>query len=200
MDRDKYPHLIPVVDRIEGAQFSEPPAPWRSAGTFAAGGLTSVGFAPGSDLLLVVSWSGRGVFDCVTGQRVARDADASDQANYDRAGALEVLGIGPLAGQWVRTSGLNGGGLPRSTADGWSVEWLTLDWPEDTLLLLGPGSSIYETRPGRVVQFWKIDPGVTEVRAWGFSPTGRTLLLATSSDVTFWIRDEVSQSTVRTAP
>jgi hypothetical protein len=88
-------------------------ATWTQHSIFAIGGLIQVGFAPQSDYLLVVSHQGRGVFDCVSRQKLARDAnDAFDESE------LTAEGIGLLAGQKIRTAGLFGGSLPTTTADG----------------------------------------------------------------------------------
>lgn len=56
------------------------------------GGLVAVGFDPAERFLLVVSHSGRGVFDTNTWQRVARDALLA----YPNKGY--VGGIGPIEG------------------------------------------------------------------------------------------------------
>jgi hypothetical protein len=48
------------------------PSPWRKVTYLAVGGLTEVGFAAGS-LLLVVSHQGRGVVDLASGNVLARD-------------------------------------------------------------------------------------------------------------------------------
>lgn len=47
-------------------------SPWRKVTCLAVGGLTEVGFAAGS-LLLVVSHQGRGVVDLASGNVLARD-------------------------------------------------------------------------------------------------------------------------------
>jgi hypothetical protein len=127
-------HLIPVVKRIREAAISQPPIPWRRAGAFSVGGLTDVGFAAGSDLLVVVSHQGRGVFDCMTGIRLARDSTDGDLLDTQ---ALDAEGIGPLAQQRIRAAGIHGGGLPQTTSDGWTTEDLVLGWPDHSLLL-GP--------------------------------------------------------------
>lgn len=184
-------HLLPLIERVRAAPVQEPPLPWRRVAAHAIGGLTDVGFGRASDLLLVVSHQGRGVFDCLTGQRMARDA-AMPEPNDDpwqNELELEATGIGPLAGQIVRTSGLAGGGLALMTRDRWAAERLTVDWPFESLLLVAPDSWIYETRPGRPSGFAKLAEE-SEVRAWGFSPTGKTLILATSSDLTIYGRNE----------
>ena len=182
-------HLFPMIGRVRAASAQAPPAPWQRRAVHAVGGLTDVGFGRGADLLLVVSHDGRGVFDCLTGLRVARDSSVPEpgEADWQDTFELETKGIGPLAAQTVRTSGLAGGGLAVLTADGWTAERLTLDWPEESLLLVPPGSWIYEMRAGRSDEFTKV-AAKSGVRAWGFSPTGNSLILATSSDVTIFSR------------
>lgn len=177
-------HLVPVVRRIRGEPISEPPGPWRRVNQFAIGGLTDVGFGHGTDLLLVISSQGRGVFDCVTGDKIARDYDEGD---WQDILALEAQGIGPLATSRVRTAGLHGGGLPQSTQDGWATEDFVLDWPDHTLLLVQPGSWAYGDGFGKPALFTKVAVE-SETRAWGFSPTGESLVLATSSDLIIWNR------------
>lgn len=182
-------HLLPLIERVRAASVQGPPPPWRLVASHAIGGLTDVGFGRASDLLLVVSHQGRGVFDCLTGQRIARDADIpeSDDEHWQDELNLEATGIGPLAGQIVRTSGVAGGGLALMTRDHWAAERLAVDWPFESLLLVAPNSCIYETRPDRSSAFTKLAEE-REVRAWGFSPTGKSLILATSSDVTIYSR------------
>lgn len=177
-------HLIPVVRKIRELPISEPPKPWRRTGEFGVGGLTDVGFGAGTDLLLVISSQGRGVFDCKTGEKVARNYDEGDWLDVL---ALEAVGIGPLEGQRVRISGLSGGGLPQATKDGWTAEDFVLDWPDHSLLLVLPGSWVYGDCYGKPAEI--IKAGIeSELRAWGFSPTGESLVLATSSDLTIWNR------------
>ena len=182
---DKVPaHLQSTVDRLLGAPIGDIPAPWKLTGGAGVGGLESVGFGRGTDLLLVTSSQGRGVFDCISGQRIARDR--SDDTTEDSIN-LEALGIGPLDGEVVRMSGLCGGGLPGGTSDGWVAERLIRQWPEETLVLVPPGSWIDGLAFNKPADFTKVFVG-SEVRAWGFSPTGRSLVLATSSDVILYAR------------
>lgn len=177
-------HLNRVVQRMRATPISDPPTPWRCSGSFAVGGLTDVGFGRHSDLLMVISNSGRGLFNCQTGEKVAREYDDGD---WQDTLALEAQGIGPLHDQRIRTAGLHGGGLPRSSGDGWSAEDFVLDWPHHTLLLVPPGSWAYGDGFGKPANYTKVAVE-SELRAWGFSPTGRCLILATSSDLTCWYR------------
>jgi hypothetical protein len=90
-------HLEPVRKWIRAAPISPPLPPWIGLATHAIGGLTGVGFANNSDLLLVVSSQGRGVFDCRTGQRIARDRTEPEVSWCDEY-RLRAIGIGPLEG------------------------------------------------------------------------------------------------------
>jgi hypothetical protein len=49
-----------------------------SPADMAIGGLTEVGFVPGSSLLLVMSHQGRGLLSWGSGDRVARDRQETD--------------------------------------------------------------------------------------------------------------------------
>jgi len=182
----KRPHLQPVVDMVSRAECREPGSPWRRVADHRIGGLQAVGFGEGVEQVIVVSSEGRGVFDCLSGERVARDRNDDDA--YDPVG-LVAQGLGSLQGQSVRMSGCHGGGLPTSTVDGWAVERLTLEWPIESLLLVPPGSWIYWVLQNRPHEFTKVLED-SEVRAWGFSPSGRTLLLAISDGFTIYGRDQ----------
>lgn len=171
-----------VRKRVRKLPVSRPPAPWRKATCAAVGGLWEVGFAPESDLLLVVSAQGRAVFDCSTGERVARDRAEPADSWYSEF-SLSAIGIDPLHDVRINLAGLHGGGLTQFTRDGWWVDTLTLEWPEHHLLLGGPGSWLFDQSS----TFYKLAVEL-EVRAFGFSETGRSLVLATSSDVGIWHR------------
>ena len=139
-------HLEHVRTRVLAAPVGDAPAPWTDAGIWAIGGLTEVGFGAGTDLLLVVSSQGRGVFDPHAGAKLARDRGAPDSTWHDEF-RLVAQGIGPLIGQEVTLSGLHGGGLPNGTRDGWWAESITLAWPDQHLLLGGPWGWVFdETR------------------------------------------------------
>ena len=151
--------------------------------TLPIGGLTEVGFANSSDILLVLSDDGRGVVDGRTGQLLARhDDDAFD------AGNLTAKGIGPLAGAKVRVGGLRGGGLSTNTADGWGVQRRPLAWPDDELILSPPGQTMLWTPRDQPMKLTKLAGFVTEVRAFRFSPTGQTFVIATASDLAIFAR------------
>jgi hypothetical protein len=178
-------YLDPLRKELRASQQVMPPAPWRKVTIIAVGGLRSVGFERNSELLLVVSSQGRGIIDCSSGNKVARDYDEY----YENEQFLEADGIGPLQGKMVHISGLFGGGLPTSTPDAWHVELVSLDWPVQDIFLVEPRSSLYGARHGLPAIFYKIGSEI-ELRACGFSYTGNSLIIATSSNLVIFSRND----------
>ncbi|MFD8012873.1 hypothetical protein [Streptomyces sp. NPDC058955] len=190
------PALSPYQEGLRRRLLAAPvvpaPAPWRNVfgDRAAVGGLTGIGFgvapATGHDLVMVVSHQGYGVFDAVTGERIARDRDPEDDGP-DGTPDLSCAWIGPLAGQRVRVAGLSGGGLHTASGDGWFVDVEAPDWPNHRILLSDNGGNWH--RPPHTEGWWHILHSTwSTLRAAGFSPTGRTLAVATSSDLTLWTR------------
>lgn len=171
-------HLRAAYNRIDNAPTTREPSPWRRY-DFAIGGLTDVGFADDTDFLIVLTGQGRAVFDCTSGERVERDYDPDFPQDYCN---LTTEGFGVLEGQRIRTAGLAGGALSRGTSDGWMVHQITFHWPEEILLLTPPGHWIYGDVPSMGSDFYRIGSEL-EIRAFGFSPTGRSLVIATGSDL-----------------
>jgi hypothetical protein len=176
--------LDPLRSELRALLIGPPPKPWSLLATLAVGGLREVGFDRHSELLLVVSSAGRGVIDCTNATKVARD----DSEYYEGEAILEATGIGPLQGTIIRMAGLYGGGLPTRTTDGWSVEVLALDWPVEEVILLEPKSFLYGSLNGKATSFHKIG-SESEIRACGFSYSGRSLVIATTSAISVFRRD-----------
>lgn len=162
------------------------PTPWRIVSTAFVGGLIEVGYAPKSDLVLVVSHDGRGGFDAKTGEHLARDRSPSTDPWFDPI-SMTASGIGPLEGVVIRLAGLSGGGLPKSTADGWRLETAYLDWPDACVFISSPGANPFDEQRSAGCTRIPINDG-TELRACGFSETGRTFVIATNSDIVFYCR------------
>ena len=142
---------------------------WQLAWTAATGGLTDVGFSANDRFLLTLTHSGRGVFECWTGQRVARDA-LDDWSYFDEASGI-ALGIGPIAGERIQVGGLMSGRQLMHEAAGWQVT---------------------ASEAGVVVQQPDSDRQVIsqseEERACGFGYTGNWLAIATPSDTQVYSR------------
>ncbi|MFC8515810.1 hypothetical protein [Streptomyces sp. NPDC057257] len=179
-------------NRLLAAPVVPAPEPWQPVAFAAVGGLLGIGFAshPGNshDLVMVVSHAGHGLFDAVTGERIARVRDpAAEDSTPDSVADLSCPGLGPISGSRVHIAGLFGGGLHTTTADGWLLEAVTPAWPNDRVLLSRDGGLPHAGRHGE--GWWHIlHSNYSELRAFGFSPSGRTIAVATSSDISLWTR------------
>lgn len=178
--------------RFRDAPTAAPPPPWRPPAAaphgIAVGGLLAAGFhahpETGADLLLVASSQGRGLFDCATGERIARDR-TEDYHGDDYEPDLSCDGIGVLAGSRVRMAGLYGGGLHNGTADAWSVHVVAPAWPAERVVLADPFHDPFAD-PDR--GGWRVIFEDFGLRAVGFAPSGNTLVVASGSDVTLFVR------------
>ena len=152
------------------------PAPWVRGPVFAVGGLFQVGFASSQDLLLVHSSQGRGLFDAVSGIRLARDY-VEPMDTFDRK-QLTAAGFDVLEGQSVRMAGLFGGCLVQTTVDKFWLEENSPEWPARRVIMTTPDRS-------RAVVG---EDGPCELRAFGFSDTGRSFVIATSCELMLFKR------------
>lgn len=185
-------------DRLLAAPVMAPPAPWRPVldNRTPVGGLQGIGFGihpdTGRDLVMVVSTDGHGLFDAATGEKIARDRDPDpDTSTPDDSRDLTCPGLGPLAGTRVQIAGLFGGGLHSGSGDGWAIDVVTLEWPNEQVILSTDGG-VYRGEMGR--SWWHIfRSDYSTLRTAGFSPSGRTLAVATSSDLTLWTKPGVSR-------
>ncbi|MEW2402913.1 hypothetical protein [Streptomyces sp. NPDC046862] len=188
------PYQEELRDRMLAAPVMPAPDPWRPVfePCVPVGGLLGIGFAAhpeiGQDLVMVVSTEGHGLFDAVTGEKVARDRDPDfEDGTADEARDLSCPGLGPVAGTQVPIAGIYGGGLHHTTGDGWGLDVVSPAWPNDRVLL-SKGSGLPHPGP-HGERWWHIFHSYySELRAVGFSPSGHTLAVATSSDLTLWSR------------
>jgi hypothetical protein len=171
-------------ERLERLPYAEAPSPWRLTGGSSIGGLTEVGFADSTDDLLVVSSQGRGLFDCLTGERIARDHKEMFE-NNDESG-LTAPGIGKYSNTIVRLAGLQGGGLALSTRDGWGLHVVQLPWPIHVVFLTSHYKELTDNT-GDITKLCNDEP--CSFRTAGFSPTGRSFVIATSGELTMYARN-----------
>ena len=144
--------------------------------------MRAVGYSECSRYILIETQDGRGLFDSKTGEKLLRD-----RSEY-KYRELELLceGFGPLEGEFIRMSGLSGGGLPLSTTDGWRVEAITV-WPKNDILLTSPDSWLYGGQYDKPDHFQKVWSGY-KIRGYGFSYSGETLCIVESSDLIIYSR------------
>src|SRR5690606_6172117 len=84
------------------------PEPWRNH-TVVIASLWAVGYSQDTDYLLAISATGRGVFDCLSGDKLGRDRSI-DYAEWRDKKHLTAKGIPPIADEIIRTAGDCGGG------------------------------------------------------------------------------------------
>ena len=173
--------------RLRALPLTAAPAPWRLVASVAIGGFEALGFSTDSRYLLVVSSSGRGVFDSECGEKLARDSSSATGDWYNLDG-LTVEGIGPLAGQSISVAGIHGGGLPLVTLDGWVAELLSPDWPSSFVVLSPAGSTPWVQDQSYGVAKVAPSGGDDAVKCYGFSWSRRHLVVATSHTVDLFLR------------
>jgi WD40 repeat protein len=168
-----------ILNRIKSA---ESPDGWEKVTTAAIGGLTDLGFSKSGPYLLVISSQGRGVFDCNTGERIARDYD--EYGDWFNERKLVCKGIGPIESETIQTCGIYGGGLPLSNGHGESIEVVAPSWPSyDLIFCQNYKSALIDGHGSDCCKIYS-----EHIRAYGFSWCGNYLVAAISSDFTLWKR------------
>lgn len=180
-------HQEALNARLRALPLAAPPTPWRLVASVAIGGFEALGFSLDSRYLLVVSSSGRGVFDSETGELVARELP-STRPDWYKLEELTVEGIGPLSEQFISVAGIHGGGLPMVTLDGWVTDLLSPNWPSSFVTLSPPGSSPWIQ--DQIQGVAKVAPteGDDAIKCFGFSWSRRHLVVATSRSVDLVVR------------
>ena len=153
--------------------------PWQHAKWLHVGGLVAIGF-PGDFFLFVLSWNGRGLFDLRTFEQTARDYEDPAGGDWVAADHLSALGVGEFSDLMIPIVGLWGGKGHTRTPDGWRLE----NQVEQGMVL---SSSLMDPAGSTVIPVPLTS--ITEYRAVSFSPSGRFLILACSSDIQVLTRD-----------
>ena len=162
------------------------PSPWQSHTAIIAT-LIAIGYAKDSDLLLAISETGRGIFNCLTGEKVARDRNTNESEWHDKK-HLVGLGIGPLDKQEIRLAGDGGGGLKTSTSDGWRLEVISPFWPLSSIVLCPSFGSVIDSEDTEAgVKIFPKDNG-DSILAYGFSDTEKSFVIATRGHIIMFSR------------
>lgn len=82
-------------------------------------------------------------------------------------------------------AGLHGGGLLTSTRDGWRIHVVHLPWPIHVFFLTSNYKELND-ETGHVTKLCNDE--TCTYRAAGFSPTGRSLVIATSGELIIYGR------------
>lgn len=158
--------------------------------TFAIGGLFEVGFAPNQDLLMVLSSQGQGIFDCTKGEKIARLHNDLEWSNYYKEGTYSIIGFDVLSNIEITTCGLDSPDiLSKKTADGWELI-ITEPEPEEEPYEEYLTQMIYLVSPDQKERIYITEDGACELRAFGFSGTGNSFIVATSCDLVIWSKQQ----------
>lgn len=174
----------PIIQALRQADVAVQAGPWQQVLVRAVGAVTALGIDRKSEDIIVTSGNGQSIISGVTGEIIYRNREDD---GLDRA-ALKGTRLDHPADERFDMAGLYGGGLRTVTDDGWTVERYA-----DYCLLHPPKASIHYLHPKWAdntfdATFHVLDKGGEDIRALGFSWTGRTLVCATSSTLTIWGR------------
>ena len=162
---------------------------WKKLKNQPVGGLREIGFVKNTDKILVLGSGGRTIFDCTTGEKIARDR--FDYYHYkwnSETGILEGLGF--CEGTQTICAGFEyHDQVLKETNDNWKIEIRNenrLDYKKESrkaevMYLINSKSKIE-------VEVEVYHYGIT--RSYGFSPTGKSFITAQSYGIEFWTRDE----------
>lgn len=161
---------------------------WVQKTTCAVGGLREVGFTKDSKYLMVLSGQGRGIFDALSGEKLIRDHSDYYMDEWDDETAI-VRGFEFLDGVEVICGGFEAPNpLRQTTKDGWQIvieKEKRLDWKQDNV-----DSTVLYLVNNQQEQSIEIDYSPYGYdRAIGFSDSGGTFVLATSSEVNIWVKE-----------
>lgn len=161
---------------------------WELKNTYAIGGLENIGYAPHQDHLLVLSSQGEGLFNCITGERIARVRNGDDWWERLNQETNTITGFDLLSNIKISTYGLHGeDNLPKITKDGWSLK-ISDPEPDDLPFEKYLVQKIYLVSPNQKEKTLIAKDGPCELRAFGFSDTGNSLIVALSCEIVIYSR------------
>jgi hypothetical protein len=161
---------------------------WVYKQTFAIGGLENIGFAPNQNFLLVLSSQGQGIFDCKKGEKIARESNNGDWWDDFNQNTNSIFGFDVLDKIEISTQGLYGeDNLPKRTEDGWEL-LCTDPTPDDEPFEKYLVKSIYLVSPNKEKKLFICKDGPCEFRAFGFSDSGETFVVASSCCLVIYSR------------
>jgi hypothetical protein len=148
--------------------------------TFAIGGLQNIGYIGKSDNLIVLSMQGRGLFNCLAGEKIFRDSNGW-QADFDETNNS----VKWFDGEIIKTYGLFGGeNLTTNLPDRWRLE-ISEPEPDDPPFEKYMIQNINLIDPFGIKTFITKD-GPCEFRAFGFSETGNSFVVGSSCELVIW--------------
>jgi hypothetical protein len=171
-----------LIRLLADVKFDRSPKGRSHVTSIAVGGLLNVGYSKvQTNLLLVVSSSGRGLIDSANGEKIERDyKEYEGLDDWD----LSCKGIGILKKEAIPISGPNGGGLPQSNSAGETLAVVSPNWPEQDLILCKEHKcALIEGHQDYCSVIYS-----EHIRGFGFSWCGNYIVAACGSDLDLWQR------------
>lgn len=152
--------------------------------TFAIGGLFNVGYQSKSDVLIVLSSQGSGIFNCLTAQKIYRD-DKDWYEDLDQSNS-SINAIGPYLTERVTVYGVNNPvNLPSTKFGDWELI-ITAPQPEKPPFERFKVQKVSLKNSLTGEEIFVTQDGPCEMRAFGFSDTGNSFVVALSCELTIW--------------
>jgi hypothetical protein len=159
---------------------------WKLKNNFAIGGLREIGFYEDSNYLLVLSSQGRGLFDCLKGEKISRDSYDYYSNEWD-CDTGKVKGIGHLSDKIIICGGFEyQDTLIKIINDNLKVEIIKEKrkiW-NDTIQDV---DVLYINDNGNKTEIYNSPFGFE--RAFGFSKDGKCFVYGTSSNLYIWTNE-----------
>ena len=161
---------------------------WQKRNIWAIGGLREIGFKSNSDLLMVLSSQGRGIFDCKKDEKVERDNFDYYMEKWDSDLGI-VEGFGILKNEKIKCGGFESPDVvQKETDDNWTVEIrseIRPDWQKKKIM----ADVVYlrNRATNERIEVNIFHNGID--RGYGFSDTGNSFVVGTSSEITIWNRE-----------
>ena len=179
----KAEHLQSIIDLLSNASREPLSKPWNYLGNINIGAVYALGFERGSENLITITSDGQAVIDCKTGKKIYRNRE-NDGYDHEREKAIRLDKPERAA---IDTCSIAGGSLRRVTKDGYSVNEYSTNGITYLYILQAPNSSLYDVKLGRAPKFEIVDEDF-KAKFFGFSWSGRTLILVVDGDLEIWSR------------
>jgi len=178
-------HREKITAILEKIPSAENPKGWIKKGSFSVGGFEYFGFAESSDILFVISSSGRGLFDMAKNEKIARDN--SIDFPLDRT-LLVCKGFDILEGETIKLASKYGGSLlPVSNKSLETLVRVSPLYPCEDIIFQPPYENCFAD--GRFKNI-RSDNCVRVYRGflycYGFSFSGKYFVIADDGGITYW--------------
>ncbi len=159
---------------------------WNKIGFQSVGGLREVGFIEDTDYLMVLG-RGRTIFNCLTNEKTARDRQDYYVENWDASTGI-IEGFDLFVGKQILCGGFEyPDSMLKETKDKWGIK-IEQDIRPDYKKELKEAEVMYliSERGNVKIEVKVFHYSIT--RAYGFSKTGKSFIVAESDGVTMWVR------------